>query len=245
MREPHIIYGYRCKVGKRAGQWKIGCKGQRQDKHRKGNSACPLFDRYWKAREREGYSFDDVFEYFQLRVFVCSRRDAEQWEDIYTQRYNAVEPNGFCINSGNYNGSSSDIHRKRLSKAHKGIKNTEETRRKISEKNTKTKLTKLARRKKRKIVVSFSCRELAELIVLESGRLVTAQEVKKALDSVRGFVTKNMSTAVGALARACADASPLICRYESNTRTDYYGASDNLISQAPELEGTLCTHPSR
>ena len=137
MREPHIIYGYRCKVGKRAGQWKIGCTLQRQeknrhDRHREGNSECPLFDRYLKAREREGYSFDEVFNCFNFRLFSCERREAERWESIYTEWYNAIEPHGFCINSGNYNGSSSDTHRKRLSDAHKGIKHTEEARKKIS-----------------------------------------------------------------------------------------------------------------
>lgn len=61
-RIPHVIYGYCCKVGKRAGQWKIGCAMQRRkeirhDQHLKGRSGVKLFDRYLKARILEGYSF--------------------------------------------------------------------------------------------------------------------------------------------------------------------------------------------
>lgn len=94
------------------GKWKIGCTLQRQKesrhtRHVQGNSRCPLFDNYIKKRYSEGKLFDEVFEYFQLRVFVCSRRDAEWWEDIYTARYDALSPNGFNLRSGGYRGAFS------------------------------------------------------------------------------------------------------------------------------------------
>ena len=135
MREPHIIYGYRSKLN---GKWKIGCTLQRQERkrhsmHMHGKSGCRLFDNYWLARKREGMSFDDVFEYFQLRVFVCSRRDAERWEDIYTNRYNAIKPHGFCLDSGNYCGSRSEETKRLQSIAITGFKHTDETRIKMSE----------------------------------------------------------------------------------------------------------------
>lgn len=124
-RIPHVIYGYRCKVGHMAGKWKIGCTMQRRkeirhDAHQKAKSACRLFDRYLRARMREGYSFADVFEYFQLRVFVCTRRDAERWEDIYTDRYKAMTPNGFNLMSGSYNGQQSEETKSLMSKNRKG-----------------------------------------------------------------------------------------------------------------------------
>lgn len=103
----HIIYGYRSKLN---GQWKIGCAmnpKQRHKRHVASKSDCDLFDNYLKARIAEGYSFDEVFDYFQLRVFVCTRRDAERWERIYTERYDALAPNGFCLKSGHYRGMQS------------------------------------------------------------------------------------------------------------------------------------------
>ena len=149
MREPHIIYGYRCKVGSMAGKWKIGCtlqnqkrKNARHSQHLKAKSGCQMFDNYLSKRLSEGYDFDEVFEYFQLRVFVCTRREAEQWEIIYTNRYNAMKPHGFNLRKGNYSGTMTKEHRQKIAKANSGWNNhswgrkpTEETRRKISNAN--------------------------------------------------------------------------------------------------------------
>lgn len=120
-RVTHIIYGYRCKVGKKKGQWKIGCTLQRERikrhrSHQRGGAGVKRFDRYLEARIREGYSYDDVFEYFQLRVFVCTSREAEIWEDIYTRRYNAIDPHGFCLKSGGYKGAVSEETKEKISK---------------------------------------------------------------------------------------------------------------------------------
>ena len=136
-RVTHIIYGYRCKLGKKKGQWKIGCTLQgstRHYQHTLGQSSCVLFDNYLNARKGEGYSYDDVFEYFQLRVFVCTSREAETWERIYTERYNAVDPHGFCLKPGGYKGALSEETKQKMSKIHKGKKTTEETKRLLSKK---------------------------------------------------------------------------------------------------------------
>ena len=120
----HIIYGYRSKLN---GKWKVGCtlqsqREQRHFVHTRARSKCRLFDNYLKARFKEGKTFDDVFEYFQLRVFVCSRRDAERWEDIYTARYDAIHPNGFGLKSGQYRGRASAETRRLMSVNGKGKK---------------------------------------------------------------------------------------------------------------------------
>lgn len=147
-RIPHYIYGYRAKVGKRSGQWKIGCTMQsewknRHASHQRGRSSCRLFDRYTKARMREGYSFEEIWEYFQLRVFVCTRRDAEQWERIYTERYDALAPNGFCLMTGMYNGKASEESRRLMSESRKGrTKENNEGVRRTAEKNKGKKHTK-------------------------------------------------------------------------------------------------------
>ena len=109
MKDVHVIYGYRSRLD---GRWKVGCtlQSESKDRHRrhlKAKSGCRLFDNYLRKRFKEGKIFNDVFEYFQLRVFVCSRRDAERWEDIYTARYNALKPNGFNLQSGMYWGRNS------------------------------------------------------------------------------------------------------------------------------------------
>lgn len=137
---PHIIYGYRCKTGKRTDQWKIGCTLQQQEKarhwsHKKGRSGCRLFDNYLRKRFREGYSFDDVFVYFQLHESVCTRREAERLEDIYTDRYFALAPNGFCLHSGRYGGRHSEESKRLVSENLIGrTKETHEYLRRQSEK---------------------------------------------------------------------------------------------------------------
>ncbi len=152
MREPHIIYGYRCKTGRMAGKWKIGCTLQEQNKnrhsdHRKAQSGVRLFDRYLNARIREGYSYDDVFEYFQLRVLVCTRQDAEIWERIYTDRYDALSPNGFNLVSGMYKGRKSEETKRRLSEA--GLNRSPE---KMAKMNAAARKTRAATRKRKREV---------------------------------------------------------------------------------------------
>lgn len=111
MKETYLIYGYHCKVGKKAGQWKVGLTCQsdiRHKAHRKATSGVRIFDNYLKARFKEGYSFEEVFDYFELAVLDNTLQESELWERIYTDMFDAVMPNGFNLKAGNYKGKNSE-----------------------------------------------------------------------------------------------------------------------------------------
>ena len=228
---PHVVYGYRCKIGKKTGQWKIGCTIQgssRHYQHTLGESACRLFDNYLNARKREGYSYDDVFEYFQLRVLVCTHREAEVWEDIYTRRYNAISPNGFCLKSGNYKGKTHKETKEKLSrKARKrnkhncaGLKRRSERmkgkkqgprpmsketlQRRNEEREKKALIDKINDIKNgvRKKLPKLTGTDLAAFIVIKAGRPMREQEV---VQEMRRAGMK-VSRALTPLWRACGKA---------------------------------------
>ena len=118
----HIIYGYREIAYPH--RWKIGVKcwsnaKGRDQLHRKGKSGCPYFDNYVNARFREGKRFEEFMGYFELETFNGTHREAEKREENYTDLFNAMHPNGFNLQKGGYNGTFSEISRKRMAESQK------------------------------------------------------------------------------------------------------------------------------
>lgn len=147
-RETYIIYCYReidspnrCKVGIKLYRQ----NKQRQLAHRGGYSGCLKFDRFVKARFKEGKRFDDIFEYFELETFIGNRQDAESREDHYTKLWNAID-NGFCLQSGCYNGSASQETKEKQSRAAKGRKSPMDGKRHTEESNQKNRESHLGKK---------------------------------------------------------------------------------------------------
>ena len=123
MEGTYLIYGYQCKVGKREGQWKVGitCQPEKRHKaHKKAVSGVKTFDRYVRARFEEGYSFEELFDYFHFEVVKTTRKNAELRERIHTDMLDALEPKGFNLKSGGYRGENCKESRDLMSTKRKG-----------------------------------------------------------------------------------------------------------------------------
>ncbi len=117
-RQAHLIYGYRERAGKN--RWYIGCtmvrnKKNRRRAHRWAKEEGSKFHRFIRKSYRDGKSFDDVLEYFELETFFGTDRNASLREDKYTEIYDALAPNGFVLSAGRYAGKKSEEFRKRCS----------------------------------------------------------------------------------------------------------------------------------
>ena len=121
-KETHIIYGYR--EINRPHRWYVGRKLYRRkdirdEDHRKGSSGSRKFNEFVHHKVKQGKTFDDLFEYFELETFFGYERQADIREGVYIDLYNAVWPNGFCL-SGGATGDSIETFCLRRDKNKKG-----------------------------------------------------------------------------------------------------------------------------
>ena len=109
------------------GQTKLQPYSKRWGKNGNYYKGCPYF---WSAIQKYGW---DNFEHNILEDNL-SLEEANQKEKYYIQKYNSTNPNfGYNIFEGGYNHTMSNQTKEKISNTLKGIKRSEETKRKISE----------------------------------------------------------------------------------------------------------------
>ena len=102
----YIIYGYREREGKN--RWYIGCKvfSERSNRHKEHKRAGRkvFFHNFINKAYRDGKTFEQALDYFEIETFRGTARQAEARELHYTKLYNAEAPGGFVTKAGGYKG---------------------------------------------------------------------------------------------------------------------------------------------
>lgn len=107
---------------------------KRDKEHRKASGLCPKFHAFIQKVYREGKTFDDVLEYFELESVFGYLEDVERAELSHTDLRNALSPNGFVLSAGNLRSRSKNVIRKQANKIRGRRKETHECQRRKSEK---------------------------------------------------------------------------------------------------------------
>ena len=122
--DTHLIYGYRERGGRH--RWYIGCtlvsrRRIRDQHHRKALEEKKYFHRFIRKAYREGKSFGDVLEYFEIETFRGTAKQAEVREIHYTFLYDALAPNGFVLKAGRYQGAMAEPLKRVISEKNKKV----------------------------------------------------------------------------------------------------------------------------
>lgn len=135
-----------------------------------------------KKYGKENFSMEPIEE------GIASQKELDDAEIKYARSFNTFAPNGYNLRAGNGRGSVSEITRRKISKALKGQKRTEEQKRRLSEAHKGIPLPESAKRKLSKL---YKGRRLPELAYTNSAK---AQSKKYKLFSPDGemFIVDNM-----------------------------------------------------
>ena len=128
------IYGYRERTGRR--RWYVGKTihpKKRDGRHRKAEGNNPYFHNFIRKAYRNGFEFDDVLERFTLAV--VPETNASDVECFYTDKLDAMYPNGFVLRAGGSGGTMSEEQKQKISAKNRAYWSCQEKRKAQSAKN--------------------------------------------------------------------------------------------------------------